>query len=109
MYPSIGNGCLANGGNVIATAISVAGPAPIPKPGPKAGQTAYVFTAIGTPGPAAEQKLPLNVTWINLTHGQVRQHDAEAEPGDQPRRPHARWSQSPTPARAASCRRSSVR
>ena len=69
MYPSIGNGCLANGGNVIATAISVAGPALIPKPGPKAGQTAYVFTAIGTPGPAPEQKLPLNVTWVNLTTG----------------------------------------
>jgi hypothetical protein len=69
MYPSIGNGCLANGGNVIATAISVAGPAPIPKPGPKPGQTAYVFTAIGTPGPAAEQKLPMNVTWVNLTTG----------------------------------------
>lgn len=69
MYPSIGNGCLADGGNVIATAISVAGPAPIPKPGPKAGQTAYVFTAIGTPGPAAEQKLPLNVTWVNLATG----------------------------------------
>jgi hypothetical protein len=69
MYPSIGNGCLADGGNVIATAISVAGPAPIPKPGPKAGQTAYVFTAVGTPGPAPEQKLPLNVTWVNLTTG----------------------------------------
>jgi hypothetical protein len=69
MYPSIGNGCLADGGNVIATAISVAGPAPIPKPGPKPGQTAYVFTALGTPGPAPEQKLPLNVTWVNLTTG----------------------------------------
>jgi hypothetical protein len=69
MYPSIGNGCLADGGNVIATAMSVAGPASIPKPGPKSGQTAYVFTAIGTPGPAAEQKLPLNVTWVNLTTG----------------------------------------
>lgn len=69
MYPSIGNGCLADGGNSIATAVSVAGPASIPKPGPKAGQTAYVFTAIGTPGPAAEQKLPLNVTWVNLTTG----------------------------------------
>jgi hypothetical protein len=69
MYPSIGNGCLSDGGNVIATAISVAGPAPIPKPGPMAAQTAYVFTAIGTPRPAAEQKLPLNVTWVNLTTG----------------------------------------
>jgi hypothetical protein len=69
MYPSISNGCLADGGNVLATAISVAGPAKIPAPGPGPGQTAYVFTAIGTPGPAAEQKLPLNVTWVNLTTG----------------------------------------
>jgi hypothetical protein len=69
MYPSISNGCLQDGGNVLATAISVAGPAKIPAPGPAAGQTAYVFTAIGTPAPAAEQRLPLNVTWVNLTTG----------------------------------------
>ena len=58
-----------DGGNVIATAISVAGPAKIPAPGPAAGQMAYVFTAVGTPAPAAQQKLPLNVTWVNLTTG----------------------------------------
>lgn len=69
LYPSISNGCLADGGNVIATALSVAGPAKIPAPGPGPGQTAYVFTAVGTPAPAAEQKLPLNVTWVNLTTG----------------------------------------
>ena len=69
MYPSMSNGCLKDGGNVIATAISVAGPAKIPAPGPGAGQTAYVFTAVGTPAAAAEQKLPLNVTWVNLTTG----------------------------------------
>jgi hypothetical protein len=69
MYPSISNGCLADGGNVLATALSVAGPAKIPTPGPNTGQTAYVFTAIGTPGPAEVQKLPLNVTWVNLTTG----------------------------------------
>lgn len=69
MYPSIGNGCMKDGGNVLATAISVAGPAKIPAPGPAPGQTAYVFTAMGTSGPAAEQKLPLNVTWVNLTTG----------------------------------------
>ena len=40
-----------------------------PEARPAAGQTAYVFTAMGTPGPAAEQKLPLNVTWVNLTTG----------------------------------------
>ena len=54
---------------MLATAISVAGPAKIPAPGPGPSQTAYVFTAIGTPGSAAEQKLPLNVTWVNLTTG----------------------------------------
>jgi hypothetical protein len=69
LYPSISNGCLADGGNVLATAISVAGPARIPAPGPGRGQTAYVFTAVGTPAPAAEQRLPLNVTWVNLTTG----------------------------------------
>jgi hypothetical protein len=69
MYPSISNGCLTDGGNVLATAISVAGPAKIPTPGPGPGQTAYVFTAVGTPGPAAEQRLPLNVTWVNLSTG----------------------------------------
>lgn len=69
MYPSISNGCMKDGGNVLATAISVAGPAKIPTPGPGPGQTAYVFTAVGTPGPAAEQKLPLNVTWVNLSTG----------------------------------------
>jgi hypothetical protein len=69
MYPAIGQNCLADGGAVIATALSVAGPANIPAPGPTAGQTAYVFTAVGTPGPAEVQKLPLNVTWVNLTTG----------------------------------------
>lgn len=69
MYPSIGSNCLADGTNALATALSVAGPAAIPTPGPKPGQTAYVFTAVGTPGPAEVQKLPLNVTWVNLTTG----------------------------------------
>jgi hypothetical protein len=69
MYPSIGTNCLADGSSSIATALSVAGPAKIPVPGPGPGQTAYVFTAVGTPGPADVQKLPLNVTWVNLTTG----------------------------------------
>lgn len=69
MYPTISNECLADGGTAIATALSVAGPAAIPTPGPTTGQTAYVFTAIGTPAPAAEQKKPLILTWINLTTG----------------------------------------
>ena len=53
----------------MSTSPSVAPPATIPAPGPGASQTAYVFTAVGTSAPAAEQKLPLNVTWVNLTTG----------------------------------------
>jgi hypothetical protein len=87
MYPSISNGCLADGGNVLATAISVAGPAKIPAPGPAAGQTAYVFTAIGTPAPAAEQKLPLNVTWVNLTTGKSGSATLKPRPDINPNGP----------------------
>ena len=87
MYPSISNGCLKDGGNVIATAISVAGPATIPAPGPRSGQTAYVFTAVGTPAPAAEQKLPLNVTWVNLTNGRSGSATLKPNPGINPQGP----------------------
>ncbi|UQX13237.1 hypothetical protein M5I08_20120 [Candidatus Mycobacterium methanotrophicum] len=87
MYPSISNGCSADGGNVLATALSVAGPATIPTPGPRAGQTAYVFTAIGTPGPADVQKLPLNVTWVNLTTGKSGSVTLKPQPDINPAGP----------------------
>lgn len=87
MYPSISNGCQKDGGNVIATAISVAGPAKIPAPGPGPGQTAYVFTAVGTPAPAAEQKLPLNVTWVNLTTGKSGSATLKPNPAINPEGP----------------------
>ncbi len=87
MYPSISNGCLKDGGNVIAAALSVAGPAKIPTPGPGPGQTAYVFTAVGTPAPAAEQKLPLNVTWVNLTSGKSGSATLKPNPGINPEGP----------------------
>lgn len=87
MYPSISNGCLKDGGNVIATAISIAGPAKIPAPGPGAGQMAYVFTAVGTPAPAAEQKLPLNVTWVNLTTGKSGSATLKPNPAINPEGP----------------------
>jgi hypothetical protein len=87
LYPSISNGCLADGGNVLATAISVAGPAKIPAPGPGPGQTAYVFTAVGTPAPAAEQKLPLNVTWVNLTTGKSGSATLKPRPDINPNGP----------------------
>jgi hypothetical protein len=87
MYPSISSGCAADGGNVLATALSVAGPAKIPTPGPNAGQTAYVFTAVGTPGPADVQKLPLNVTWVNLTSGKSGSVTLKPQPDINPAGP----------------------
>jgi len=87
MYPSIGNGCLADGGNSLATALAVAGPAKIPTPGPGPGQTAYVFTAVGTSAPAEVQKLPLNVTWVNLTTGKSGTATLKPNPGINPAGP----------------------
>ncbi|HMZ15576.1 MAG TPA: hypothetical protein PLS04_15690, partial [Mycobacterium sp.] len=69
------------------TALSVAGPAKIPAPGPGAGQTAYVFTAVGTPAPATEQKLPLNVTWVNLTTGRSGSATLKPNPAINPEGP----------------------
>ncbi|MCV7192054.1 Rv1157c family protein [Mycolicibacterium brumae] len=69
MYPSFGNACLADGGSPMGLALSVAGPATLPPPGPGPGQIGYVFTAMGAPKLAEHQKLPLNVTWVNLSTG----------------------------------------
>ena len=74
-------------GIALATALSVAGPAKIPAPGPGAGQTAYVFTAVGTPAPATEQKLPLNVTWVNLTTGRSGSATLKPNPAINPEGP----------------------
>ncbi len=87
MYPSISNNCGGDGGTVMAPVLSVAGPAKIPAPGPAAGQTAYVFTAVGTSGPADVQKLPLNVTWVNLTTGKSGSATLKPQPDINPQGP----------------------
>jgi hypothetical protein len=87
IYPSISNNCGADGGTVLAPVLSVAGPAKIPTPGPNAGQTAYVFTAVGTLGPADVQKLPLNVTWVNLTTGKSGSATLKPQPDINPQGP----------------------
>jgi hypothetical protein len=87
IYPSISNNCGTDGGTVMAPVLSVAGPAKIPAPGPSAGQTAYVFTAVGTPGPADVQKLPLNVTWVNLTTGKSGSATLKPQPDINPQGP----------------------
>jgi hypothetical protein len=66
LYPSIGKACIGDTADSVATALAVPGPATIPLPGPKPGQAAFVFTALGTKPPTPQQPDPLTVTWLNL-------------------------------------------
>ncbi|WP_245650082.1 Rv1157c family protein [Millisia brevis] len=66
-YPVVGNGCIGPGQNSVASALAVPGPALLPPPGPGSGQAGFVFTALGTEGPAEVQQAPLQVSWFNLT------------------------------------------
>ena len=66
LYPSVGRGCISATADSVGTALAVPGPAQLPPPGPKAGQAGFVFTALGTKSPTAEQNPPMTVTWLNL-------------------------------------------
>ncbi|BDU06779.1 Rv1157c family protein [Nocardia cyriacigeorgica] len=66
LYPTIGKGCIGPTSDSVGTALAVPGPAVLPPPGPKAGQTAFVLTALGTKVAAPVQNPPLVVQWINL-------------------------------------------
>ncbi|MEV4236052.1 MULTISPECIES: hypothetical protein [unclassified Nocardia] len=66
LYPTIGKGCIGPGADSIGTALAVPGPAELPPPGPQAGQTGFVFTALGTKSPTPEQNPPMTVQWLNL-------------------------------------------
>lgn len=66
LYPTIGKGCIGPTADSVGTALAVPGPATLPPPGPKAGQAGFVFTALGTKSPTAEQNPPMTVQWMNL-------------------------------------------
>ncbi|NEW35436.1 hypothetical protein GV791_23120 [Nocardia cyriacigeorgica] len=66
LYPTIGKGCIGPTSDSVGTALAVPGPAVLPPPGPKPGQTAFVLTALGTKVAAPLQNPPLVVQWINL-------------------------------------------
>jgi hypothetical protein len=66
LYPTIGKGCIGDGADSVGTALAVPGPAQLPPPGPKAGQTGFVFTALGTKSPTEVQDPPMTVQWLNL-------------------------------------------
>lgn len=69
LYPTVGQGCIAPSGDSVGTALAVPGPAQLPPPGPAAGQTGFVFTALGTDRPTATQNPPMTVQWRNLDTG----------------------------------------
>ncbi|MFF0542853.1 Rv1157c family protein [Nocardia thailandica] len=66
LYPTIGKDCIGAGADSVGTALAVAGPAQLPPPGVAAGQAGFVFTALGTKAPTAEQNPPMTVQWLNL-------------------------------------------
>ncbi|MEU7633152.1 hypothetical protein AB0C34_24775 [Nocardia sp. NPDC049220] len=66
LYPTVGKGCIGPTADSIGTALAVPGPATLPPPGPKAGQTGFVFTALGTKSPTPVQNPPMTVQWLNL-------------------------------------------
>ncbi|MFI5719920.1 hypothetical protein [Nocardia sp. NPDC051750] len=69
LYPTIGKGCIAPSGDSVGTALAVPGPAQLPPPGPAAGQTGFVFTALGTERPTPEQPQAMTVQWRNIDTG----------------------------------------
>ncbi|MGQ4598131.1 Rv1157c family protein [Nocardia sp. R6R-6] len=66
LYPTVGKDCIGPGADSVGTALAVPGPATLPPPGPKAGQTGFVFTALGTKSPTPVQNPPMTVQWLNL-------------------------------------------
>ncbi len=69
LYPTLGVGCMPDGGNSVGMALTTAGPQEAPAPGPKRGQAGFVYTSLGT-GPAVKNTArSLWVSWINLENG----------------------------------------
>lgn len=64
-WPTVSGSCIGGELDAVGSAIAVPGPAAIPAPGAAAGQTAFVFTALGT-APATAEQGGMNVTWFNL-------------------------------------------
>lgn len=65
LWPTVSPNCMGPGMHSTGSFIAVPGPARIPVPAPQAGQTTFVFTALGTK-PAAQQQGAMRVHWINL-------------------------------------------
>ena len=71
LYPTLGQDCVGDGADSVGTALAVGGPSHLPPPGPAAGQTGFVFTALGTAPLAPTQESPLTVSWLNVSNGRT--------------------------------------
>ncbi|MGV9825266.1 MULTISPECIES: Rv1157c family protein [unclassified Gordonia (in: high G+C Gram-positive bacteria)] len=80
LYPTLGFGCMPDGGNSLGRALVTAGPQKAPAPGPKRGQAGYVYTSLGT-GPAINNPVrKLWVSWINIDNGRTGQLQLKRNP-----------------------------
>lgn len=66
-WPSVATKCINGAQDSVASGIAVPGATEIPAPGAKEGETAFVFTALGTGKVAGSN---LKVHWFNLNTGQ---------------------------------------
>lgn len=64
-WPSVAGDCIGGQTEAMGSAIAVPGPVEIPFPGAGAGETAFVFTALGT-APATPEQGGMFVHWINI-------------------------------------------
>ena len=64
-WPTVSGSCIGGELDAVGSAIAVPGPAEIPAPGAAEGQTAFVFTALGT-APAAPEQGGMTVNWANI-------------------------------------------
>ena len=72
-WPTVATNCIGGTSNAVGTAIAVPGPAALPLPGVGAGQTGFIFTALGTGPAAANQSTAMQVHWLNVANGRMGQ------------------------------------
>lgn len=70
LWPTVSANCINGSLAATGTAIAIPGPADLPLPGTAAGQTTFVFTALGTSA-AAEHQQGMKVHWLNMNTGKL--------------------------------------
>ncbi|WP_165241895.1 hypothetical protein [Corynebacterium lizhenjunii] len=76
-WPTVSGNCIGGSNDAVGSAIAVPGPTKVPAPGAQAGETVFLFTALGTPAANPEQGR-MKVQWFNLNtlaSGETRLHN----------------------------------